>query len=104
MLRNHIWLAWLDGGTVKTWTLEDAGARFSEIARRALAHHPQRVSLGDRDTVVVVNGADYAALRFASDLVEFIRRSTPAGGGEAALDRQPLGEAGRDGMDRVEDA
>jgi hypothetical protein len=90
---------------VKTWKLEDATARFSEVAHRALAHHPQRITLGERDAVVVVNGADYAALRFAVDLVEFIRRSTSASAVEVVTDqREPMREMGVDDLRRLEDA
>jgi hypothetical protein len=73
---------------VKTWKLEDAHDRFGELARRALAHHPQRVAVGDADAVVVVSAADYAALTFASDLIEFVRRSAAAAK-RGEVDRQP---------------
>jgi hypothetical protein len=73
---------------VKTWKLEDAHDRFGELARRALAHQPQRVALDDKDAVVVVNAADYAALTFATDLIEFVRRSAAAAKREQ-VDRQP---------------
>ena len=59
---------------MKTWELEEARSRLGELARRAIAHHPQRVTLGDR-AVVIVSAEDYATLTFASDLVDFIRRS-----------------------------
>jgi len=89
---------------VKTWKLEDASVRFAEVAQRALAHQPQRIILGERDAVVVVNGADYAALRFAVDLVEFIRRSTTSSAVEVAADRQPSRDVGSDAVSRLEDA
>jgi hypothetical protein len=73
---------------VKTWKLEDANNRFAELARRALAHHPQRVELGEKDAVVLVSAADYAALTFASDLIEFVRRSAGAAK-RGEVDRQP---------------
>ena len=69
---------------MKTWKLEDAKNRFSEVVRRALAHQPQRVTRGGRDAVVVVSAEDYAVLTFAGDLVEFLQKS-------------PLAEAVKDG-------
>ena len=60
---------------MKTWKLEDAKNRFSEVVRRALAHQPQRVTRGGRDAVVVVSAEDYAVLTFAGDLVEFLQKS-----------------------------
>ena len=62
---------------MKTWTLADAQQEFSDVARLALAHHPQRVELGAQDAVVIVNAADYAMLTFAKDLVDFVRRNSP---------------------------
>jgi hypothetical protein len=63
---------------MKTWTLADARQDFDDVARLALGHHPQRVELGERDAVVIVNAADYAMLTFAKDLVDFVRRNSPA--------------------------
>jgi hypothetical protein len=88
---------------VKTWKLEDANTHFNEVAHRALAHHPQRITIGERDAVVVVNGADYAALRFAVDLVDFIRRSTTSSTGEMA-DRPPSLDIGPHEVRLSEDA
>ena len=75
---------------MKTWKLEDAKNRFSEVVRRALAHQPQRVTRGGRDAVVVVSAEDYAVLTFAGDLVEFLQKSPLADAvkhGEIALNR-----------------
>lgn len=63
---------------MKTWTLADAQQDFADVARLALGHQPQRVELGEREAVVVVNAADYAMLTFAKDLVDFVRRNSPA--------------------------
>lgn len=59
---------------MKTWTLEDARAAFTEIIQQALQSQPQRVTRGG-DAVVVVNAKDYAAMSFARDLIAFIQRS-----------------------------
>jgi hypothetical protein len=89
---------------LKTWTLDDATSAFHEIAQRALTHHPQRVELGGRDAVVVVNAVDYAALTFARDLVEFIRRSAVLRGvPETALERPTSHDVRRDAPGGLED-
>ena len=92
---------------MKNWTLEDASKRFAELARGAVAHHPQRVELGDREAVVVVNAADYATLTFARDLVDFIRRSSvprsvPGVVREPEVAQPPSSDAPRE-PSRVED-
>jgi hypothetical protein len=63
---------------MKTWTLADARQDFADVARLAIGHQPQRVELGERDAIVIVNAADYAMLTFAKDLVDFVRRNSPA--------------------------
>jgi hypothetical protein len=63
---------------MKTWTLSDAQQDLADVARLALSHHPQRIELGNQDAVVLVNAADYAMLTFAKDLVDFVRRNSPA--------------------------
>ena len=88
---------------MKNWTLEDASQRFADLAQRAIAHHPQRVELGERGAVVVVNAADYATLAFARDLVDFIRRSSvPGVVREPAVAQPPLADTPRE-PSRMED-
>jgi prevent-host-death family protein len=54
----------LDDGTPqsRTWKLQDAKARFSEVVRAARAEGPQHVTLHGRDAVVVLSAEDYAKL------------------------------------------
>jgi prevent-host-death family protein len=78
---------------MRTWKLEDAKNRFSEVVRRALAHQPQRVTRGGRDAVIVVNAEDYEKLVAPRDLVEFMQ-SSPLKGVEVDLEREP--DYGRD--------
>lgn len=78
---------------MRTWKLEDAKNRFSELVRRALAHQPQRVTRGGRDAVIVVNAEDYEKLVAPRDLVEFMQ-SSPLKGVEVDLEREP--DYGRD--------
>jgi len=65
-----------------TWALQDAKARFSELARRAEREGPQRVSVRGRPSLVVLSEADYAALlrrKKRKPLAELFRRSPVAG-------------------------
>jgi antitoxin Phd len=60
---------------MRSWKLEDAKNRFSELVRRALAHEPQRVTRSGRDAVVVISAEDYERLRGGEDFVSFMQRS-----------------------------
>ena len=60
---------------MKTWKLEDAKNRFSELVRRTLAAGPQRVTRRGRDAVIVMSAADYERLVAAEPLVDFLRQS-----------------------------
>ena len=54
-----------------SWKLQDAKARFSEVVRRAQTEGPQRVTLHDKDAVVIVAADQYAK----SDLAAAERRT-----------------------------
>lgn len=61
---------------MRSWKLEDAKNRFSEVVRRALADGPQRVTRSGRDAVVVLSAAQYEQLIAPpQDLVEFLQHS-----------------------------
>lgn len=82
---------------MRTWKLEDAKNRFSEVVRRALAHEPQRVTRHGRDAVVVVSADDYARLTAPRGLVAFMRESPLADAlaeGDLQLERHT--DPGRD--------
>ena len=49
-----------------SWKLQDAKARFSEVVRRARTEGPQRVTVHDKDAVVVLSAEDYAKTRPAA--------------------------------------
>ena len=61
----------------RTWKLEDAKAKFSEVVRRARDEGPQRVTYRGRDAVVVVAVNEFKNLLPAEaprqSLVEFLR-------------------------------
>ena len=46
-------------GKTGRWSLQDAKAQFSEVVRRSLAGHPQRVSRNGEDAVVVVSAREF---------------------------------------------
>ena len=62
---------------LRTWKLEDAKAKFSEVVRRARDEGPQRVTHRGRDAVVVVAVDEFKSLLPAEaprrSLVEFLR-------------------------------
>ena len=68
---------------LRTWKLEDAKAKFSEVVRRARDEGPQRVTYRGRDAVVVIAVDEFKSLLPAEatrqSLVEFLR-STALGG------------------------
>jgi prevent-host-death family protein len=49
--------------TGRTWKLEDAKARFSEVVRRAQSEGPQRVTIRGREAAVVMDGKAFEAMR-----------------------------------------
>lgn len=76
---------------MRTWKLEDAKNRFSEVVRRAVEHEPQLVTRNGRDVVVVVSVEDYERLVAPRSLVRFLRESPLAeayGKGELDLSRE----------------
>lgn len=82
---------------MRTWKLEDAKNRFSEVVRRALAHQPQRVTRGGRDAVIVLSAEDYEKLVVPGDLVSFLQSSPLAEAmAEAELDLERPRDMGRD--------
>ena len=46
----------------RTWKLQDAKARFSEVVREAQLNGPQHVTLHGKNAVVILSAEDYARL------------------------------------------
>lgn len=67
---------------MKSWTLREAKARFSEVVRLA-QQRPQRVTNRGQDAVVVLSAAEYGRLqrrqRPKRSLVEFLASAPFAG-------------------------
>ncbi len=60
----------------KTWALQDAKNRFSEVVDCALQDGPQTVTRHGREAVVVVAAAEYKKMTQPTEsLVEFMQRS-----------------------------
>lgn len=60
----------------KTWQLQEAKNRFSEVVDRALNEGPQEVSRHGKKAVVVVSCDEFDRMTRGSDsLVEFLRSS-----------------------------
>jgi antitoxin Phd len=74
----------------RTWKLQDAKARFSELFRRAQAEGPQYVTRQGKDTVVVVTADEFERLttrtRQPRSLLQFFAES-PLAGVELDLER-----------------
>jgi prevent-host-death family protein len=71
----------------RTWQLQEAKNKFSEVVERALTEGPQTVTRRGIDAVVVISIRDLEALRAPkSSLVDFLSRS-PLKGLELALER-----------------
>jgi len=69
----------------RTWQLQEAKNKLSELVERATRDGPQRITKRGKQAAVLLSTSDYERLkRGGSDLVEFLRRS-PLGGIE--LDR-----------------
>jgi antitoxin Phd len=60
-----------------TWELEDAGARLSEVVRRARSEGPQRVTVRGEDAAVVVSAEEFERMRgperTGADLLKFLQ-------------------------------
>ncbi len=62
----------------RSWPLQDAKARLSELVRKAQSEGPQHVMVHGRDTVVVLSEEEYARLsgeRSGQQLVELLQSS-----------------------------
>ncbi|MGD2121003.1 MAG: type II toxin-antitoxin system Phd/YefM family antitoxin [Gemmatimonadota bacterium] len=60
---------------MKSWKLEDAKNRFSEVVRRAECEGPQLVTKYGRDSAVVLAARDYRRMIETGDLAEFLSTS-----------------------------
>ena len=77
-------------GSRRTWQLQAAKARFSELFRKARAEGPQWVTRQGKDAVVIIAAEEFQRLLVRSkqpeSLVEFFAKS-PLAGANLDLDR-----------------
>lgn len=80
------------GSSKRTWQLQTAKARFSELFRKARVEGPQWVTKQGKDAVVVIAAEEFKQLQARSrqpeSLVEFFAKS-PLAGANLDLDRRP---------------
>lgn len=82
---------------MRTWKLEDAKNRFSEVVRLARADEPQLVTRNGREAVVVLSAEEYTRLTTPQNLVRFFRESPLAEVyAEGDLDLTRSRDTGRD--------
>ena len=72
---------------MKTWQLQEAKARLSEVIKRASKEGPQTITMRGEPTAVVISKAEYDRLkRPKENFVDFMRKS-PLYGVELDLKR-----------------
>lgn len=57
----------------RSWRLQDAKARFSEVVRLAREAGPQRVTVRGRDAVVILSTDEYDRLRHPGTGADLVR-------------------------------
>ena len=96
-MRDHLQLARLSSMSEKSarsWQLQDAKNRFSEVVDEALRSGPQFITRRGVEAAVVVSAADWAKLaRRRTPLVEVLRRAPRVPGG---LDVSRARDTGRE--------
>jgi antitoxin Phd len=61
---------------MKTWQLQEAKARFSEVIKDALTKGPQEITLRKEPTVMLISIKDYLKLKKPkASLVDFLAQS-----------------------------
>lgn len=72
---------------MRSWQVQDAKARFSDLLRHAARSGPQQITIRGRPAAVVLSVEEYERLRGPKpSLAEFLRNS-PLAGIELQLDR-----------------
>jgi prevent-host-death family protein len=78
----------------KTWQLQEAKNKFSEVVECAIQEGPQTVSRRGENAVVILSCADYDRLRGGKkNMLEFFRQSPLVG---VELDLERPGDLPRD--------
>ena len=65
---------------MKTWQLQEAKARLSEVIKQARTDGPQTITMRGEPTAVIISREDYEHLRRPREsFVEFMRKSPLSG-------------------------
>lgn len=73
---------------MRTWQVQEAKARFSEVIRKSKEEGPQRITQRGEPAAVVISNEDYERLkRPKGSFVDFMRNS-PLCGAELNLERE----------------
>jgi prevent-host-death family protein len=73
---------------MKSWQLQAAKARFSEVIKKAVKEGPQSITVHGEPSAVVISSEEYERLKHPREsFVKFMRRS-PLYGVELDLERE----------------
>jgi prevent-host-death family protein len=67
---------------MRSWQLQDASARLSEVVRDAEREGPQEITVHDRPVAVVLSHAEYVRLAGTGDSLVACVRNSPLAGAE----------------------
>ena len=76
---------------MKSWQLQDAKARLSELVKLSASEGPQEITVHGRAAAVLVSAEEFARLRGAKQeptWLEIFRRA-PRGGEDLVIERDP---------------
>jgi antitoxin Phd len=78
----------------RTWQLQEAKNRLSEVVEQALRDGPQVITRRGKETAVVLSYADYRRMQAGRKLLSEFFRDSPLVGADLDLsrDRSPLRE------------
>jgi prevent-host-death family protein len=82
---------------MRSWQMQQAKARFSELLKSAQAQGPQEITLHGKPVAVVLSRVDFDKMaRTGESFVDFMRRSPLYGLDELAFERNPSAVRDRD--------
>ncbi|MCC5862209.1 MAG: type II toxin-antitoxin system Phd/YefM family antitoxin [Gammaproteobacteria bacterium] len=74
---------------MRSWQMQDAKSRLSELVKDAQQNGPQEITVHGRSVAVVISRAEYDRLAGTGEsLVEFVRRSPLAGAEDLEFTRE----------------
>jgi antitoxin Phd len=73
----------------RTWQLQEAKNKFSEVVEEALKHGPQVITKRGVETAIVLSYAEYRKLQLAQQPLSSFFRESPLADVELDLTRDP---------------